>query len=1043
MVALVRKDAPNDLLIGTDAQPRLGFSLLVRGTDGRATNLFSGRQVSPDDMLQDPPETPVGVAALDPPTERSLSSCDNQLVMDPSHQYNPQREASPTQTVAITAVDTSGGDSPDMNPEVRLLQAVRIPAHHRKLVRASVGSGTRSGPLLLLPGELGETVQIADGVVEVSDDRFVTLSMENHGTERVCLKKGTHLGTVTPVDVVAVVGERGETGDDGPGEPTTDGDTASGEERGGEPSERGTVETHERMDGGEVHPEPTKVHSPSPATSFNGKCGSARDSARVQLLEEDHTPDTRTADLFSRINWDLSHHTEEELKSLKSLLVSYSDVFALNPNELGTTQLVTHSIDTGSHPPIKQPIRRTPFALRKKIDQLVQDMLDQGVVEASQSPWASPIVLVQKKDGGVRFCVDYRKLNRTTKLDEFPLPRIDDILDQLRGSRHFSTLDLASGYWQIAMDSQSKEKTAFTTYSGLFQFRKMPFGLVNAPATFQRLMEVVLAGLARKVCVVYLDDILVFGRTLAEHNANLTLVLERLRTAGLRLKPKKCCFALKEVEYLGHVVSANGVQTDPKKLRAVEQFPPPHDLKTLRSFLGLASYYRKFVPNFATVARPLHALTKKDVPFLWSSECQDALTKLKKLLTSAPVLAYPDFAKPFVLETDASGEGLGAVLAQQQEDNSIRPIAYASRSLQSHEKNYGSTELEGLGVVWAVKHFRPYLYGHKCEVFTDHSALTSLLNTPQPSGKLARWGMAIQELDLHIRHRSGKSNANADGLSRCPLPPNCEQAASETDGVIATIETEADLAACQRQDKELAPVICYLETGLLPDDERLARTITLSASQYVLEDDVLYRLEQDSTLRIIPPTDQREKLFQEAHSGVFGAHLSDVKVHSELRCHYWWSGMRRDITGWTRGCITCNSHSTGRAMRPPLTPIPVGGPFDRIGVDVIQFPRSRLGNQYAVVFVDYLTKWPEVYPVPDQTAATIANLLVREIMSRHGVPSEVLSDRGRAFLSSLMKEVQQLLGFRKTNTTAYHPQTDGLVERFNRTLTSMLAKTVE
>ena len=268
-----------------------------------------------------------------------------------------------------------------------------------------------------------------------------------------------------------------------------------------------------------------------------------------------------------------------------------------------------------------------------------------------------------------------------------------------------------------------------------------------------------------------------------------------------------------------------------------------------------------------------------------------------------------------------SGEGLGAVLAQQQEDNSIRPIAYASRSLQSHER---STELEGLGVVWAVKHFRPYLYGHKCEVFTDHSALTSLLNPPQPSGKLARWGMAIQDLDLHIRHRSGKRN---DALSRCPLPPNCEQAASETDGVIATIETEADLAACQRQDKELAPVICYLETGLLPDDERLARTITLSASQYVLEDDVLYRVEQDSTLRIIPPTDQREKLFQEAHGGVFGAHLSDVKVHSELRRHYWWSGMRRDITAWTRGCITCNSHSTGRAMRPPLMPIPVGGPF--------------------------------------------------------------------------------------------------------------------
>ena len=258
---------------------------------------------------------------------------------------------------------------------------------------------------------------------------------------------------------------------------------------------------------------------------------------------------------------------------------------------------MAHSINTGQHPPIRQPVRRTPFALRKKVDELVEEMLSQGVIEPSGSPWASPIVLVQKKDGGVRFCVDYRRLNQITKLDQFPLPRIDDTLDLLLGSCHFSTLDLASGYWQVAMDPDSKEKTAFTTWLGLYQFKKMPFGLVNAPATFQRLMEVVLSGLVRRVCVVYLDDVLIFGRTVEEHNTNLTQVLERLRRAGLRLKPKKCRFALTEVEYLGHVVSARGIQTDPKKVEAVEHFPTPHNVKSLRSFLGLASYYRKFVPE--------------------------------------------------------------------------------------------------------------------------------------------------------------------------------------------------------------------------------------------------------------------------------------------------------------------------------------------------------------------------------------------------------------------------------------------------------------
>lgn len=384
---------------------------------------------------------------------------------------------------------------------------------------------------------------------------------------------------------------------------------------------------------------------------------------------------------------------------LYSLVWEFADSFALDQTELGCTSVVTHKIDTGDHLPIKQSPRRTPFSLRSKVRELTGEMLDHGIIQPSSSPWASPIVLVAKKDGSTRFCVDYRKVNAITKPDVFPLPRIDDSLDLLAGTGYFLTLDLASGYWQVAMEDDSREKTAFTTQEGLFEFTVMPFGLCNAPATFQRLMENVLAGLARDKCIVYLDDILVMGRTFEEHLGNLREVFSHLSRAGLKLKPSKCKLLHKEVEFLGYVVSASGVAADTKKVSAVTDFPRPKDLKSLRTFLGLTSYYRRFVPRYSTIAQPLYTLTRKDEQFCWSEGCEEAFERLKSSLTRAPVLSYPRFDREFLLETDASGVGLGAVLSQCQDDKTIRPIAFASRTLQPHERRYGISELEGLGVV--------------------------------------------------------------------------------------------------------------------------------------------------------------------------------------------------------------------------------------------------------------------------------------------------------------------------------------------------------
>ena len=429
---------------------------------------------------------------------------------------------------------------------------------------------------------------------------------------------------------------------------------------------------------------------------------------------------------------------------------------------------------------------------------------------------------------------------------------------------------------------------------------------------------------------------------------------------------------------------------------------------------------------------------------------EEAFNRLKTLLTEAPVLAFPDFSCDFRLETDASGLGLGAVLSQEQADGTTRPIAYASRTLQLHERNFSATEMEALGVVWAVRHFRQYLYGHRCHVHTDHEALKSLLNSPHPSGKLARWGLAIQELDLVIHYKPGRINQKADALSRSPCPTETTEihldekviaAVESVDPQVAAKGGERSLEVLQREDPTLSQYFTYLEQGILPEDETVAKELVLTRGQYELVDGVLYHLEKDKTLRVIPPQSSRKKLFDEVHSGKFAGHLRDAKIHSLLSRHYWWPGMRKDIQYWCRACLTCATRHIGRAIRPPLTPIPVSEPFDRIGVDVVQFPKSRRGNKYAIVFIDYLTKWVEVFATPDQSALTIAKLLVEEIISRHGVPREILSDRGAAFLSKLLHEIYNLMGIHKVSTTAYHPQTDGLVERFHRTLTSMLSKT--
>ncbi|KAL5481622.1 hypothetical protein EMCRGX_G021819 [Ephydatia muelleri] len=765
-----------------------------------------------------------------------------------------------------------------------------------------------------------------------------------------------------------------------------------------------------------------------------------RGSVAVNTLKSVTDSTQRKARLKDMLDIERSDIMPAQKAELVDMLLGFHNAFSLSEEERGETDLIQMTIDTGTTQPRKSPLRQMPLAVR------------------AESSCSSK----KEKDGAHRFCVDYRGLNEVTKADGFPLPRVDDLLDQLGHSRYFSTLDLAAGFWQIRMHPDSKEKTAFATPQGLFEFQVMPFGLMNSPAVFQRLMQQVLAGLnpaeGPEFVSVYIDDILIFSANLEDHIGHLKLVLERITQANLNLKPSKCQFIRKEVEYLGHVITPEGLRTNQKLVQAVQEFPTPKDLSRVRQYLGMCSYYRRFIPHFATIAKPLHILTWKGAEFEWTAQCEDAFQTLKTKLLCAPVLAYPDMTKPFVLETDASGSGVGAVLSQSQDDGTFHPVAYASRSLTRPESNYGVTELETLAVVWALTHFRGYLYGNSVTVYTDHAAVKAVLETPNPSGKHARWWSKVYESgvkSISIMYKSGKSNTNADALSRNPVGPATQQveevqvAAIQTDGTVAELLAaepqqvqQVDFREEQKKDPHVMQTIRFLEEGELPQEEKQARKLALQAPMFAVTDGILYYVEtKGGVRRVVLPKHLQRQLVEESHGGRYAGHFCGPKVYSMLAKHWWWEGMYTDVLQFCRSCPECAiATGGGRPVKLLLSPIPVQRPFQIFGVDLMELPATSQGNKYVVVFQDFFSKWPLVFPVPDQKSERIVKLLADEIIPFCGVPEALLSDRGTNLLSHLMLDVCRALGIQKLNTTAYHPQCDGMVERFNRTLKTALRK---
>lgn len=693
---------------------------------------------------------------------------------------------------------------------------------------------------------------------------------------------------------------------------------------------------------------------------------------------------------------------------------------ALMGNQLGCTDMAEHVIVTKATP-IKQRYYPVSPAVQEIIDRELQTMLKDGIVERSTSPWSSPILLVKKKDGGYRFCVDYRRLNAVTERDSYPLPYVSHTLDKLKEAHYLSSLDIKSAYWQVPVAETSRPYTAFTVPGrGLFQFKRMPFGLHNAPATWQRLIDNVLGPDLEPHVFVYLDDVVVITQTFEEHLRILDEVFRRLREAKLTISFDKCQFCRPEMKYLGYVVDRNGLHVDPDKVKAMLGIPVPTTIKEVRRIVGTFSWYRRFIPDFASVISPITSLLKKSRTFCWTSECEASFKKIKELLITAPVLSCPDYSLPFEIQADASAYGIGSVLTQPHPDGE-RVICYLSRSLTKQERNYSTTERECLSVLYAIERLRPYIELVPFTVITDHYSLVWLQNLKDPTGRLARWAVRLQQYDFKIVHRKGKEHIVPDTLSRS----------------VPVIDL-VDVQGSESNDKWYAHMVDMVTKS------------PLKYSNWRLNDGLLYKYVHPSYVELSVPSDcwkqvvpknRRREVISSAHDAATSGHAGVFKTYHRICERYYWPKLRNDVTRYVKNCKICAAYKSDQKGPRGLMTIPpsVCRPWEVISTDLMgPFPRSTRGNQYILVVMDSFSKFSLVYPLRSATAGAVARKIEEDVFLVYGVPRLLLCDNGPQYKSKQFRNLAEEYGVKLRYNAFYHPQANPS-ERLNKTLKTMVA----
>ncbi|XP_041823137.1 uncharacterized protein K02A2.6-like [Melanotaenia boesemani] len=735
-----------------------------------------------------------------------------------------------------------------------------------------------------------------------------------------------------------------------------------------------------------------------------------------------------------KLKWDEIKYARTETQGLQQVLSKHEDVFK---EELGMLQGMKASIRVSpeARPKFYRP-RSVPYAMRAKVDVELERLQRQGIISpVKYAEWAAPIVPVLKPDGDVRVCGDFKlTVNSASSLEQYPIPRVEDLFHILAGGKQFSKLDLSHAYQQIVMDEESKRYLTVNTHRGLFTYNRLPFGVSSAPAIFQRTMESLLQGLPG--VAVYLDDILVTGKEEAEHLSTLDEVLRRLKEAGLRLRRRKCAFLRNEVEYLGHMINAEGLHPVQSKVTAIEEAPRPTNVTELKAYLGLLNYYNKFLPNLATHLAPLHQLLRKESQWTWNKEQEDAFSLSKQMLKSTKVLSHYSADKELVLACDASPYGVGAVLSHVMEDGSEKPLGFMSRTLTPAEKRYSQLDKEGLAIMFGIKRFHKYIYGRMFTISTDHKPLISLFHEKKPvpqmgSPRVQRWAVLLRAYEYKIMYKPGKEHANADALSRLPLPHTEEEDDADHVLMLDVMEdppiTTAQVKQWTAKDVALSKVLLWCLKGWPKEVDAEFKPFSQRRLELSVTDGcVLWGA------RVVVPKRGRSVILKQLHN----THPGISRMKGLARSHVWWPGMDSDIEKEVQSCHTCQQNSKSPAGAPlhpwewPETP------WSRLHID---YAGPYLGKMFLII-VDAHSKWIDAYLTNSATSQVTIEKL-RQCFSTHGLPQTIVSDNGTCFTSQEFKTFLKQNGIQHKTSAPFHPASNGLAERAVQTFKQGITKT--